>query len=85
MLETDAKTKLCPFKLGNLQLHEDDESDRLCEGSACMGWDQWTDPVYETDKEGRRSIPSKFIRHDPKEPPQGHCGMIPPELNCGYP
>ena len=79
MLETEAKIKLCPFKLGNS--HEI-TSDRPgsngweCEGRGCMAWEIWTEP--DRDGEGR------IIGPKPKEPPQGHCGMVPPELNCSY-
>ena len=78
MLETDAKTKLCPFKMASslpgAPMH--------CSGSECMAWEQWTDPVW--DDGGSEGIVRKITRHKPKDPPQGHCGMVPPELNCRY-
>ena len=74
MLESEAKEKVCPFKLSNSV-----RSGRLCEGRHCMGWEEWTETLYGDEK-----LPHKRTGHKPKDPPQGHCGMIPPELNCGY-
>ena len=82
MIESDARKKRCPYKMAHNIPEGDRVGDIYCDGLDCMGWDQWTDPIYELDNEGRHSIPSNIIRHDPKEPPQGHCGMKPPELNC---
>lgn len=72
-LESDAKDKLCPFKMNREAMH----GSFACNGPACMAWEIWTEP--DRDGEG------KIIGPKPKEPPQGHCGMIPPELNCTYP
>jgi len=33
MLETEAKKKVCPYKLNNSAMG------RLCEGTHCMGWE----------------------------------------------
>lgn len=70
MLEADAKTKLCPFKLGDGKGYGGPYADPVCEGSACMGW----------QVSYKRSVSTAPAM--PKEPPQGFCGMIPPELNC---
>ena len=82
MLETDAKKKLCPFKLGSGTIGDHPKSNGWnCEGRGCMGWEEWKDPIYEEGKSKTYSTP---IEHKPKDPPQGHCGMIPPELNCNF-
>ena len=73
MLESEAKEKFCPFMLS-----ADAPLRCLCVGSACMGWEQLTDLVYE---EGSYT---KVKARRPKDPPQGYCAMIPPELNCNY-
>ncbi len=73
MLESDAKTKLCPFKMNREAMH----GSFACDGPACMAWEEWTEPI----RDERHIITGSKA----KEPPQGHCGMIPPELNCSYP
>ena len=70
MLESEAKEKFCPFRLS-----ADAPLSRLCVGSACMAWEQWTDPVRDGGS-------TRITGHKAKDPPQGHCGMVPPELNC---
>ena len=55
MLETEAKTKFCPFNVGG----EPGAAGR-CVGSRCMAWMK----VFLNDKA--------------KDPPEGHCGMVPP-------
>ena len=71
MLEVDAKTKICPVMTdGTFGAN----GAVLCQGSACMAWEEWTEPIRD-DKH-------KITGSKPKEPPQGYCGMIPPELNC---
>ena len=74
MLESEAKNKLCPF-----QLNRNPGLDRHCKGKLCMAWEEWTETLYDDEK-----LPHKRTGHKPKDPPQGHCGMLPPELNCGY-
>ncbi len=74
MLEEDAKLKICPYKLGRDNIHI-----QYCEGKRCMGWEVWMETLYEN-----KEFPYKLTRHKPKDPPEGHCGMIPPELNCGH-
>lgn len=69
MLETDAKKKWCPFRLGR----EKRGASKWCVGSSCMSWievlDHWNDNSERQEPQLR-------------DPPEGHCGMIPPELNC---
>ncbi len=80
MLETEAKIKLCPFKLGNDHATTGDRPGSNgwdCEGQGCMAWDVWQDTI-------RNEHGTAITGHKPKEPPQGRCGMIPPELNCNY-
>ena len=79
MQEADAKTKICPVMTdGTFGVN----GPVMCQGPVCMGWEQWTDPVYDKP-EGE--VLRKIIGSKPKEPHQGHCGMVPPELNCsGY-
>ncbi len=71
MLETEAKTKMCPVMTDGTFGTNGPVS---CQGSACMAWEEWTKPV--------RDNVGTITGHQPKKPPQGHCGMIPPELNC---
>jgi hypothetical protein len=73
MLETDAKTKTCP-------LMSNHEGRVLCDGRSCATWAEWTEPVWADPKD--KGIVSRISGSKPKEPPQGHCGMEPPELNC---
>lgn len=81
MLESDAKTKMCPFKMMGSWMpgSRDSELGMWCEGSACMAWEEWREVVR--DKDGKPFYPSTYA---PKDPPEGDCGMKPPELNCGY-
>ncbi len=72
MLEVDAKKKLCPFKMGDKNIPR---AGRQCEGARCMAWQEWSDPVYE---ENTKVIVGSKV----KDPAQGQCGMVPPELNC---
>lgn len=71
MLEKVAKTKLCPFKMNAVVL-----TSTTCVGSSCMAWEVWSDPI--------RDEMGTITDHKTKEPPEGHCGMIPPELNCRF-
>ncbi len=64
MLETDAKTKLCPWKMSGGKGY-------YCEGTACMAWDEWTEQVRDDTK--------MLVGVRPKVPPEGHCAMIPPD------
>ena len=79
MLETEALTKICPMTLAKSRTDED--SDLLCYGPKCIAWEEWSDPIYEETKMDYGKS-RKHVGNKPKEPPQGHCGMIPPELNC---
>lgn len=73
MLESNAKTKFCPFKMNAAFSREA----AVCSGPKCMGWDEWVTPAL--DETGKRQNPTSYVPHDP---PQGSCGMKPPELNC---
>ena len=72
MLKEDAFKKICPFKLAGPNPGEN--GNVLCHVTDCMAWEEWTEPVRDSQQ--------KITGSKPKEPPQGHCGMIPPELNC---
>lgn len=61
MLESEAKTKLCPFTLGIHSIAS------KCIGSACMGWAEHTKYILGTSDE-----PGHEARLDS---PQGDCGM----------
>ena len=73
MLEADAKTKLCPMKLTRDRV----PADRTCDTTACMAWEVWYErpPLAATTVEDAKKIRQKDL-----DPPQGHCGMIPPKL-----
>ena len=81
MLESEAKTKICPMSLTEVN---DNSGPVCCHGPNCMAWEAWTDPVYETVKLSNGTTSRKFLEARPKDPPQGHWGMIPPELNCDH-
>lgn len=76
MLKEDALKKICPFKLAGPNPGEN--GNVLCHTTDCMAWEEWTEPI------SRDKATHEIIGHRPKEPAQGHCGMIPPELNCSY-
>jgi hypothetical protein len=69
MLNTEAVNKECPLKYNR----ESDEQG-LCTPDKCMGWTQDTKVVKGKD--------GHYIYQIIK-PLKGHCGMIPPELECG--
>tara|TARA_Y100000310_G_scaffold263053_1_gene272949 strand:- start:1656 stop:1856 length:201 start_codon:yes stop_codon:yes gene_type:complete len=56
-----------------------------CAGSDCVGWDEWRDPVREPREGAAVWERHPITGYKPKDPPEGDCGMKPPELNCGYP
>lgn len=76
MIEKDAYNKVCPILSGG------SPGLGYCRGSDCMAWEEWTDPQYAPGEEDKPPRLKKRIGDKPKDPPQGHCGMVPPELNC---
>ena len=79
MLESEAREKLCPLSMSVTGVHV-----RPCMGAECMAWDPQTVPVYEEAIKDGKSW-KKYTGRAPKDPPEGFCGMIPPESQCGYP
>jgi len=78
MLKSDAITKFCPFKMG---LMNASHKERLCDGTKCIAWEELKDGIFEEIKNTGGIITSrKRIGAKPKDPEQGYCGMIPPEL-----
>lgn len=71
MLETEAKQKLCPFKLGGNNVNLDPI---YCEGSGCMGWEAQTIYIRQDDT----TVPITPGRFEAVEPAAGDCGMKPP-------
>ena len=63
MIEKEAKSKLCPFKMGLVGVPM---NERGCDGSGCMGWDVHVNV----------QVDGKWV--SVKEP-SGECGMKPPE------
>lgn len=91
MLESDAKGKACMMAMGTSRDKGTGIEVTSCLGSHCMAWEPWvTPPVRKKDPDGNdllRPGPGQTIAdlYEPakqRDPPQGHCGMIPPELNC---
>lgn len=66
MLESEAKTKLCPFTSGASSIGG---SHYKCEGSKCMAW-QALAAFTNIDEDG------KAHSHGAKEPPEGACGLV---------
>ena len=82
MLESDANDKVCPVMSGAVGLNVSFVGGATqhivrCQGSACMGWDEWMEWVGPDGRAVKEPVPY--------DPPQGDCGMKPPEPQCGYP
>ena len=91
MLESDAKAKACPMTMVSAMDAEGGLKVQPCIGSKCMAWEvHHKSPARKTDKDGKpvHAWPHAFDGKDayepgePVDPPEGHCGMIPPELYC---
>lgn len=76
MLETEANEKLCPVMTNGAH-----ENPTACAGRNCMAWEVWVEPIRDEATKTEHH-PGTIIGQKPKEPPEGHCGMIPPELFC---
>lgn len=75
MLEAEAKTKICPLMTdGSIGIN----GPVYCKGSNCMCWDVWFEPLAG---ESKVKYPQPLPGYQPYDPPQGDCGMKPPELN----
>ena len=82
MRETEAKTKMCPYKTDHRVTHHPEPDKRdgflktfsqtefgLCEGSECMAWR--TLPMLTVDRpQGMASIGGQSVSHV-----QGYCGL----------
>ena len=79
MREMDAVDMLCPQKICSFTYEKYENGQLNCEPGNCMAWEEWTEPIWEFTDSG---VKNKVIGLRPKDPPQGHCGMVPPELNC---
>lgn len=77
MRNTEARALLCPFKLGLLGVRK---TEKLCETTGCMGWEEHYEAIYKNDECAK--VPSNTIGTKPKDPPQGHCAMVPPTDLC---
>jgi hypothetical protein len=67
VLESDARQKLCFVAIGREYLGR--PGTVFCVGSGCMAW-------QAAIKRGPGTRETKI------DPPEGECGMIPPELYC---
>jgi len=81
MMEANAKSKLCPFKMSGAVVGE--AHGYNCEGSGCMGWD-WYATTYKNKETGSVVGNLNGLDKDKYEvmPQQGGCGMKPPEEIC---
>ena len=79
MLESEMKKKICPMmsRFGEKQ---------ACQGSKCAVWEERTRyGERPKDEDGNpmygRGVVVPMV---PMDPPEGYCGLMPPEMNCNY-
>ncbi len=77
MLKNEATQKLCPMKLQAYSQAPFDSGYLNCDADRCMAWEEYTDMVV--DAAGKRVPGGERV---PRNPPEGGCSMIPPELYC---
>lgn len=77
MLESEAKTKICPIMT---RVFNENPGHINCCGSECVMWDQH----HEVDLDNPPKVAGDPYGYKPKDPPEGDCGMKPPEMNCNY-
>lgn len=72
MLESLMKTKICPIISGD----NPDVPLIKCQGSGCAAWEE-----HVNVNRGPHGIGATW---EPRDPPEGDCGMKPQAFECNY-
>lgn len=81
MLESLMKTKTCPFISESGNADHGGPNLTFCQGSRCAVWEPREKPVVY---EGGGISARKLLRWEPRDPPEGDCGMKPQAFECNY-